>query len=146
MARTSHEIRRRIRVRGSRVDQADPDPAHAWQVPRLGRRLAELAAQPRQVDVDGALGAAVRLLPHVGQQLALGDHLAGARRQRQQQVELLARQLQRLAGEGGRAGALVDDQLADADRLGAAPGRRRPRRSTARIRAATWSVPNGLTT
>ena len=41
-----------------RVDQAYADSAHALEVARLGRGLAELAAQPRQVHVDGAVGAA----------------------------------------------------------------------------------------
>ena len=126
-------------------DQADPDAADAVQVARLGRRLAELAAQPGQVDVDGAVGAAVRLPPHLGEQLALGHHLAGPLGQREQQVELLARELHRVAAEGHGARALVDDQVADADRLVASPWAP-ARRSTARTRAATWSVPNGLTT
>ena len=59
VATTSSEIRRRIsrltRVPwGVRVDEPDADAPHAQQVTRLGRRLAQLAPQPRQVDVDGA--------------------------------------------------------------------------------------------
>ena len=145
-ARTSHEIRRRISPGSRGSTRRTPTPRTTVQVARLGRGLAQLATQPRQVDVDGALGAAVRLLPDVGQQLPLRDHLARPRGQREQQVELLAGQLQRLAREGRRAGALVDDQVADPDRLRRRSRAPPDRRSTARIRAASWSVPNGLTT
>ena len=79
VARTSHEIRLRIRPLGAGSTSRTPDPADADQVARLGGRLAELATQPRQVDVDGPVGAAVRLLPDLGEQLALGDHLARPR-------------------------------------------------------------------
>src|ERR1700735_3475401 len=44
------------------------DAAHRAQVPRPGGGLAELAPQPRHVHVDG-LVVAVRLVPHLGQQL-----------------------------------------------------------------------------
>ncbi len=93
--------------------------------------LAELAAQPGQVDVDGAVGAAVRLLPDLGQQLALGDDLPRPGGQRQQQVELLAGQLQRPSGErrGARAAAST---TSSPTRIGAA-GRPAPdRRGAAR--------------
>src|SRR5512139_1825936 len=96
-------------VRG--VDQPDADAAHGVQVARLGGALAELSPQPRQVHVDGAVAAAVRLLPHLREQLALGEHLTGPRRQRHQEVELLAGQLQRTSGQGGRTGANVDLEL-----------------------------------
>ena len=116
------------------------------EVARLGRGLAQLAPQPRQVDVDGPLGAAVRLLPDVGQQLALGDHLARPRGQGEQQVELLAGQLERLPARV--AVRERSSMTSSPTRTGsvAVPGSPPVRRSTARIRAATWSVPNGLTT
>ncbi len=116
------ELRLRTHLRGfalpGRVHQAYADPADALEIARLGRRLAELAAQPRQVHVDGPVGAAVGLLPHLDQQGALADDLAGALGERQQQVELPPGQLELLAGQGGGAGRLVDQQLADPDRLG----------------------------
>jgi hypothetical protein len=42
------------------------------------------------VDVDGAVGAAPRQLPHLPEQVALGDDLAGAPGEREQQLELRA--------------------------------------------------------
>ena len=149
VAMTSQKMRRRTTaalLAAVRVDEAYPDPAHAVQVARLGGGLAELASQPRQVHVDGPVRPAVRVAPDLGEELALRDDLAGPRRQREQQVELLARQLQRLAGEARGPGALVDDELAHPDRLGEDHRGRPVRRSTARIRAASWSVPNGFTT
>ncbi len=83
----------------SRVDQLHPDPAHAVQVARAGRRLSQLPAQPRQVDVDGPVGASPRLLPDLGQQLALRDDLPRPGRQGEEEVELLAVQLDRFTVE-----------------------------------------------
>src|SRR4051812_34400982 len=74
--------------------QPHSDAPAAVQVAGLGGGLAELAAQPRQVDVDGAVAAAVRLAPHLREQLTLRHHLAGSLGQREQQVELLAGQLE----------------------------------------------------
>src|SRR6476661_8852917 len=62
---------------GWRVEQ-QAHAAHAAQVARLGGALAQLATQPRHVDVDGAVAAAVRLAPHLGQELALADDLAAS--------------------------------------------------------------------
>src|SRR6478735_2209564 len=57
---------------------------------RAARVVAELAAQPAEVHVDG-LGVGVeRRLPHVGHQLAAGDDVARARHQGVQELELLA--------------------------------------------------------
>src|SRR3954469_16777529 len=104
------------RTSTDRTDQSYADPAHAVQVARLGRGLAELAPQPRQMDVDGALGA-LGLLPDVGQQVALADHDPWPLRQGQQQVELAPRERHGLPGQGDSAGRLVDHQVADPDRL-----------------------------
>ena len=71
-------------------------------------RLAELAAQPRQVHVDRAVRAAPGQLPHLAQQVALGHDLAGAAGQREQQLELLAGQLDRPAVDGHLVAAGVD--------------------------------------
>ena len=52
--------------------ELDPDPADRMQVAGLLSGLAELAAQPRDVDVDRLVRAAVRHPPDVGEQVALG--------------------------------------------------------------------------
>ena len=68
----------RIRLRlTSRIDQAHADATAGMDVSRLGSRLAELLAEPREVHVDGLVGASVRLVPYLGQQLALADHATG---------------------------------------------------------------------
>ena len=85
-----------------------PTPAHGVQVAGLGGGLAELAAQPRQVDVDRLVRPAVRLAPHLGEELTARHHLGRAAGEVGEQVELEARQLERLAGQGG--GPPVDDR------------------------------------
>ena len=58
----------------------------------LARVVVELATQPAEVDVDG-LGVGVeRRLPHVRHQLDTRDDVTGARHERVQELELLARQ------------------------------------------------------
>ena len=98
-----------------RCHQPDADAAHAVQVARRGGGLAELAAQPRQVDVDGAVRTAPGQLPDLAEQIALADDLAGAAGQREQQLELLAGQLDRTAVDGHLVAAGVDDEPADGD-------------------------------
>jgi hypothetical protein len=85
------------------------------QVARLLRGLAELAAQPRQVDVDGLVRAAVGQLPDLGEQLAFAHDAAGAGGEVVQQVELAGRQLQGTAVDAGLPRARVDPQAADDD-------------------------------
>src|SRR5262249_38151067 len=101
-----------------RVHESYADAAHALQVARLGCGLTKLATQPRQVYVDRAVGAAVVLLPHLGQQGPLADDLAGALGQSQQQVELTTGERELLSVEGRGTGRLVDEQVTYADRLG----------------------------
>jgi hypothetical protein len=67
------------------------------------------------VDVDGAVRAAVRLPPHLRQQLALGDDRPGPLGQGQQQVELLAGQVDRPAVQDHRPRLGVEDETADDD-------------------------------
>src|SRR5688572_32500180 len=69
------------------------DAADGGQVAGRGRGLAQLAPQPRQVDVDGLVGAAPRLAPHLDQEVALGDDLAGSLDQVGEQVELAGREV-----------------------------------------------------
>ena len=82
----------------------------------MSRALAELAPQPRQVDVDGALAAAVRLVPHLREDLPLRDDLARPLGEEVEQVELAAGQLDGLAVEGHLACHGVDDEAADGER------------------------------
>ena len=63
-------------------------------IPGLSSRLAELLPEPRQVHIDGLVGASVRLVPHLGQELALAHHPAGPLDQVDQQLELSCRELQ----------------------------------------------------
>src|SRR3712207_4317388 len=83
-----------------RVDQTEADTAHGAQVAGGGRGLAELAAQPGDMDVDGAVAAAVRLLPDLHEQLPARHHLALPGHQGEQQLELLAGELERLTSHG----------------------------------------------
>ena len=65
------------------------------------------------MDVDGALAPAVDLLPHLGQDLALGHDLTDAAREQEQQVELPAGQLDRDAVDRHLARGRVHDEAAD---------------------------------
>src|SRR4051812_28044051 len=98
--------------------QAHPDAADGVEVARLARGLAELAAQPREVDVD-RLVLAVRLLPDLREELAARDDPVRPGGEVREQVELAAGQLQRLAGQRRRPPGRVDDEVADGvDRVG----------------------------
>jgi hypothetical protein len=74
------------------------------------------------VDVDGLVGAAVGLLPDLGEQHPLADDLARVLGEVHQQVELLAGQLERAAVETGLSGAFVDGKTPDDDWLDSLPG------------------------
>src|ERR1035437_123058 len=82
--------------------------AYTVQIARGRCRLAEFATQPGQVHVNGSVTSAVRLTPHVRQQLAFGAHLPGPLGQSQQEVELLARQVNRQLVEADLACQRVD--------------------------------------
>ena len=75
----------------------------------------------------------------VAEQLALGHHLAGVGGQVGQQLELLGAQVERFAGQVHLVGRLVHHQLAHRHRR---PASAPPpaRRSTARMRASSWSA------
>ena len=89
---------------------------HAVQVPRLRGRLAQFAAQPRQVDVDRALRAAIRLTPDVGKNFLLAHDLPGALSKEPEKVKLLARQVNHRPVAGDYSAAWVDGQPGDRDR------------------------------
>ena len=114
VAATSNEIRRRITARWTRRGgcKAHTHAADTVQVARIRRGLAELAPQPGQVHVDRPVASSVGLAPHVGEQLTLRDHLSRPLRQGQQQVELLARQVDRHPVETDLARPRVDRQAA----------------------------------
>ena len=110
----AHRTRRL--VSRSEREELDADTAHRVQVARRARALAQLAAQPREVRVDRLLGAAVRLVPDLGEELLLGDDGAAVARQVEQEVELLAAQLERLTGERRGARRGIDHEVGDLDR------------------------------
>ena len=62
---------------------------------RIELRVAELAPQLRDVDVDGARAAGVGHPPDEVEQLLAREHDAGMLEEAREQVELLARQLDR---------------------------------------------------
>src|SRR5665647_994913 len=97
-------------------DQLHTYPAHAVKVDRGIGRLAELAAQPVQMDVDGLVSPAVGQVPHLGQDLTLGDDDTGSLGQVEEEVELLRAQLEVRTVEGHGPRPLIDDESTDNDR------------------------------
>src|SRR5260370_27011608 len=69
--------------------EAEPDTAHGGDVARALGVVTELAAQPRDVHVEGLGGPPPFAVPHLAHDLFPGDHLAGLVHQHRQQVELL---------------------------------------------------------
>src|SRR5580698_10352657 len=94
------------------VIEEHADSAHGPQVPRLRGGLAELAAQPRHVHIDGLI-VAVGLMPDLGEQLTPGHDLARPGGQEGQQVEFAARQGQDDSVQAGRAARDLHLQAAD---------------------------------
>ncbi len=110
-----------VLITGASSITPTPRTVCRYRGPRGG--LAELAAQPRDVHVDG-LVVAVGLMPHLGQQLPAGDDRAGPRGQVREQVELAARELKAPAVEQRLPPGLVDAQPGHGDdgRLARSPG------------------------
>src|SRR5664280_2993361 len=125
----------RVSVRGR---EPNTHAAHTVQVAGVCGSLAKLAPQPGKVHVNGSVAAAVGLTPHVGQQLALGDHLTSALRQGKQEVELLTRQVDGRPVEADLARQWVDGQ--PTHNQGALGYRRAAAARTARSRASTCSI------
>ena len=97
------------------------------------------------MDVDGARAAGVGHAPDPVEQLVARDDDAGVLEQVGEQVELLAGQLDGLAGDSDLARVRVEDDVAELERLRrAAPARLR--RSTALTRAASSRGENGFAT
>ena len=65
-------------------------------VSRLGCGFTELLSEPRKVHIDGFVGASVRLVPYLCQELALADHATGSFEEVDQQFELARREFERL--------------------------------------------------
>src|SRR3954470_22682173 len=74
--------------------ESEPDAAHGGDEPRLPGVVAELAAQPRHVHVEGLGGAVPVRVPHLAHDLLARDDAAGLAYQQPEQVELLGRQVQ----------------------------------------------------
>ena len=129
-----------------RRGEAEADAAHGVDVARL-RVVAELLAQRAHVDVERLRRAEPVHVPDLVDQPLARDDRPRLPHQQREQVELLARELERLAverdacgapGRAGRAPISIGPS--------AAAGGRCARRSTARIRAITSRALNGLTT
>src|SRR5215469_3332964 len=103
------------RGRSRRGGQLDPDAADRVQVQRPLGVLAELAPEPGDMHVDGLIGAAIRHLPDVGQQISLGDYLAGSYRQVVQQVELPSGQIEWPTVEPRLVRLAIEPQPSDDD-------------------------------
>ena len=123
-----------------------PDAAHGVQPARRGRVVAELAAQPPDVDVERLGGAEPVLVPHPRDQVLAGDDLAGVRDSSTSRSNSLRAQATARRRRGTRAARRA--RPATARPRG--PSRRGAegftRRRTARIRAITSAPLNGLTT
>src|SRR5262245_3910032 len=83
-----------------------------------GAGVPELAAQLAHVDVDGAAVAEEGEAPDTLEQLLAGEHEAAVLDQRHQEVELLGRERDRLAGDEDLAPADLDPQLVQLDGRG----------------------------
>src|SRR5665811_225501 len=84
--------------------------ADTVQVSRIRRGLAELASQPGEVNVDGPVASSITLTPDVRQQLSFCDYLTRPLRQGQQEVKLLARQVDWRSVQVDQAFSWVDLQ------------------------------------
>lgn len=100
----------------ARIDQLRPHTAHDPEVARIGGRFPELAPKPREMHVDRSIFAPERLVPNLGEKLALGDDRATPGREILQQVELLASKRELPAGEEGAMKSRVDLELANQNR------------------------------
>src|SRR5690606_39733909 len=102
--------------------EPDTAPPHGVQDPRFRRALAQLSAQPVEVNVDRLILADRWLAPYLLQQFPPRHHPTRPGREVGEQVELLARQRQRSAIQVRLALAAVQAQTAglDDDGLGSA--------------------------
>ena len=128
-------------MRASRPDGLVARAAHGAD--RVG--TAELAAQLRDVDVDGARAARVAHPPDAVEQLVARDDDAGVLEQVGEEIELLAGQLDELAGDPDLARLRVDRDVAELEQLRRAWSGS-VRRRTALTRAASSRGEKGFET
>ena len=124
------------------------DAVHRQQVARLAAGL-DLAAQVRDVDVDGAIVAVVVGAERARDQLVAREHASRMARERFEQPELGRRQRHGLAGDTDLPRPDVDLEIADGDGVRLASAWLRGaavRRSSACTRATTSRGLNGLGT
>ena len=127
-------------------DEAVAHPGLGDEVARVGPVGLQLAAQVGHVDPQVVALVAVAGTPHVLQQLALRDELAGVAHEHLEQLPLGRRQADRLARRVEHPlGGQVDGEVRRW--RSSPPPRRRPsRRTAARSRASSSSIPNGFDT
>jgi hypothetical protein len=94
------------------------------QVTRLGRVVAKLLAQPADVHVERLRGTEPVHVPHLVDQALAADDGTGLAHQQREQVELLPRELERLAGESDASARPVQPDLPHLERAGGRPGGR----------------------
>ena len=82
-------------------------------VPRLRGRLPQLLTEPREVHVDGLVGASVRLVPYLGQQLALAYHPTGTFNEVHEEFEFSRRKVERLVLKLRFLRVEIDDDLSN---------------------------------
>src|SRR5215218_9897880 len=105
-----------------------PDPAHRLDEPRPAAGLG-LAAQVADVDVERVRGEAEVVAPDALEDDRAGEHLARVEQEELEQVELRARELDRLAGAPRRPLAGVELDVGEAEHARAAvsaPPKERP--------------------
>src|SRR6201995_5736452 len=106
--------------------EPEADPAHGGDVAGAVGVVAELAAEPGDVHVQG-LGRRPPLgVPDLAHDLLAGDHLAGVPEQDPEQVELLGGELQLRVPVPGPAGVGVDADAHDDSVVGGAPAQQGP--------------------
>src|ERR1700744_40338 len=106
--------------------EPEPDPAHGRDEAGAVRVVAELAAEPGDVHVQG-LGRGPPLgVPDLAHDLLAGDHLAGVPEQDPEQIELLGGELQLGVPVPGPAGLRVDAEPHHHRVVGGAPAEQRP--------------------
>src|SRR5215468_8003086 len=105
--------------------EPEPDPAHGGDVARAVRVVAELAAEPGDVHVEGLGRAPPFAVPDLPHDLLPGDHLPGVVHQHAQQVELLGGELELGVADPGPPGVRVDPHPLHRAGLRAAPAEQR---------------------
>src|ERR1700751_67010 len=101
------------------MSEPETDAADGVQVPGVGGVVAELLAKTADVYVQGLGRTEPVDVPDLVDQPLAGDHAARVAHQQCQQIELLARELERLAVERRGPSRRVELDRADPDRVAA---------------------------